>query len=79
MPIAQYGSRLWSSLTQTNISAIFRFQHYAVKRIQGLPITTLSDMAEWMVGMNRLPSKTEYRKLMFLQKSSIGFSVEAYY
>ena len=38
MPIALYGSELWSNLTQTNISAISRFQHYAVKRIQGLPM-----------------------------------------
>ena len=60
--------KLWSNLTQTNISAISRFQHYAVKRIQGLPITTRSDMAESMVGINRLPSKIKYRKLMFLHK-----------
>ena len=68
IPIALYGSELWSNLTQTNISAMSRLQHYAAKRIQGLPTSTRSDMAESMVGLNRLPAIIEYRKLMFLHK-----------
>jgi len=53
IPIALYGSELWSELTQFDISAISRFQHYAIKRIQCLPTPTLSDMAASMVGLNR--------------------------
>ena len=68
IPIALYGSELLNNLTQTNISAISRVQHYAARRIQGLPTSTRSDMAESMVGSNRLPAIIEYRKLMFLHK-----------
>ena len=68
IPTALYGPELWNNLTQTNISVISRFQHYATKRIQGLPTSTRSDMAESMVGLNRLPAIIEYRKLMFLHK-----------
>ena len=62
IPIALYGSELWSNLTQLDISAISRFQHYAIKRIQGLPTPTRSDMAEAMVALYRLPSHIDLRK-----------------
>ena len=68
VPIALYGSELWSNMTATELNTISRFQHYAVKRIQGLPTSTRSDMAESMLGLNRLPSQIESRKLMFLHK-----------
>jgi len=67
IPIALYGSELWSNLT-FDISAISRVQHYAIKRILGLPTTTRSDMAESMVGLYRLPSHIDLRKMMFLHK-----------
>ena len=53
---------------KADISAISCFQHKAVKQLQGLPAPTRSDMAESMVGLNRLPSKIKARKLMFLHK-----------
>ena len=68
VPIALYGSELWSNITASDLSVISRFQHYAAKRIQGLPTCTRSDMAESMVGLNRLQSQIESRKLMFLHK-----------
>ena len=68
VPFALYGSELWSNMTATELNTISRFQHYAVKRIQGLPTSTCSDMAESMLGQNRLPSQIESPKLMFLYK-----------
>ena len=68
VPIVLYGSELWSNITNADMSAISRFQHKAVKRLQGLPMHTRSDMAESMVGLNRLPSRIESRKLQFLHK-----------
>ena len=44
--IALYGSMLWSNLTNADITAIFRFQSKPVKQLQGLPISTRSDMEE---------------------------------
>jgi len=67
VPIALYGSELWSNMTATELNTISRFQHYAVKRIQGLPTSTRFDM-ESMLGLNRLPAQIESRKLMFLHK-----------
>jgi len=68
VPIALYGSELWSNMTATELNTISRFQHNAVKRIQGIPTSTRFDMAESMLGLNRLPAQIESRKLMFLHK-----------
>ena len=68
VPIALYGSELWSDLTNADVTAFSRFQHKAVKQLQGLPISTRSDMAELMVGLNRLSSIVESRKRMFLHE-----------
>jgi len=68
IPIAFYRSELWSNLTQFDIPAISRFQHNAIKRIQGLLTPTGSYMAESMVGLNRIPSHIDLRKMMFLHK-----------
>jgi len=68
VPIALYGSELWSNSTASDLSVISRLQHYAAKRIQGLPTCTSSDMAESMVGLNRFQSQIVSRKLMFPYK-----------
>ena len=68
VPIALYGSELWNNLTNADLSVISRFQHKASKQLQGLPASTRSDMAESMVGLNRLPAIIEKRKLVFLHK-----------
>jgi len=67
--IVLYGSELWNNITNADMSAISQFHNKAVKRLQCLPIHTRSDMAESMVGLNRLPSRIESRKLQFLHKS----------
>jgi len=59
---------VWSNITTSDLSVISRFQHYAAKRIQGLPTCTRSDMTESMVRLNRLQSQIESCKLMFLHK-----------
>jgi len=46
------------------------FQHYAAKRIQGLPTCTRSDMAESMVGLNRLQSQILH-KILSLPSGSV--------
>jgi len=70
VPIALYVSELWSNMTANELNTISRFQHYAVKRIQRLPTSTRSDMAESILGLNRITSLIELCKLMF-QKAYI--------
>ena len=68
VPCALYGSELWNNMTQNDINIINRLQHFIVKTIQGFPIRTRSDICESMLGLNRLSSEVENRKLMFLHK-----------
>lgn len=66
LPSILYGSELWNGLSESDASILNRTQHGIVKRIQGLPIRTRSDMCEALVGVNRISSEIEIRKLMFL-------------
>jgi len=68
LPIALYGSELWNTMSTTDDTRVNQFQHYVCKKIQGFPIRTRSDMAESMLGLNRITSAIETRKLMFLHK-----------
>jgi len=52
--IALCGSELLNSLTKADISAFSCFKYKAAKQQQGLPVPTRSDMAESIVGLNRL-------------------------
>ena len=68
MPCALYGSELWNGMSQNDISTVNRLQHFIVQTIQSFHIRTRSDMCESMLGLNRLSSEVEKRKLMFLHK-----------
>ena len=65
-PSILYGSELWNGLTNSDTVSLSRIQHDIVKKIQGLPIRTRSDICEPMVGISRISSEVEKRKLMFL-------------
>ena len=68
IPTALYGSELWNNLSKTDIIKVDRLQHYIVKRIQGFKTRTRSDMCESMLGLRKLSTEIDKRKLMFLHK-----------
>ena len=68
MPIVLYGCELWNGMNKCETDIINRLQHFIVKKILGLPIRTRSDMCESMLGLTRLSSEVDKRKLMFLHK-----------
>ena len=67
-PTILYGSELWNSMTVKDIANINKLQHYIVKSIQGFHVRTRSDMCESMLGLFRLSSEIDKRKLMFIYK-----------
>lgn len=68
VPIVLYGCELWTDMRNSEILEIERFQRYIVKRIQGLPIRTRTDMCEPMLGLYPISCDILIRKLMFLYK-----------
>ena len=68
IPTILYGSELWSNMSDRDVISINKTQHYIVKCIQGFPTQTRSDICESMLGLNRLSSEVEKRKLFFLHK-----------
>lgn len=67
-PIALYGSELWFNLSPSCLRSINRFQHFVVKKVQGLPSSTRSDMCEAMIGLHKLNCDISVKKLLFLHK-----------
>ena len=68
MPSVLYGCETWTNMRLTDISKINQFQHYAVKLIQNLRHSTRSDMCESLVGLRKLSTEVDKRKLLFFQK-----------
>lgn len=68
IPSVLYGCELWNHLTQSEIDELNRLQHFIVKKIQGFKIRTRSDICESMLGLYRLTSEIDKRKMMFLHK-----------
>ncbi|MES9879357.1 MAG: reverse transcriptase family protein [Sedimenticola sp.] len=68
MPTVLYGSELWNHLTKSESDELNKLQHFIVKKIQGLGIRTRSDMCESMLGLYRITSEIDKRKLMLLHK-----------
>jgi hypothetical protein len=68
IPTVLYASELWNDMSASDLTAIETFQHFAVKKIQGFNIRTRSDMSESMLGLYRLRSQIEKKKLLFLHK-----------
>ena len=66
IPTVLYGCELWNGMTQTDTNTINKFQHFIVKKIQGITISIRSDICESMLGLIRLSAEVEKRKLMFL-------------
>jgi len=67
-PTALYGSELWYNPTQRDVNSISTFQHFALKKLQGLPMRTRSDMVESMLDIKPLKAEISKRKLLFLHK-----------
>ena len=68
LPTILYGSELWNNMTNKDIITLNKTQHYIVKSIQGFPTQTRSDICESMLGLYRLSSEVDKRKLIFLHK-----------
>ena len=58
-----YGCELWNNLSEKDVSEINKFQHMASRHIQGL-----TDMRESLIGLTKLSSEVDIRKLSFLEK-----------
>jgi len=65
---ALYGSELWNNPTQRDVNSISTFQHFELKKLQGLPMRTRSDMVENMLNVKPLTAEISKRKLLFLNK-----------
>lgn len=68
LPTALYGCELWNNLKQTDLQILSKFQHFVLKDIQGLKISTRSDMCESMLGLHPIISEIDKRKLAFFGK-----------
>jgi len=68
IPIALYGSELWNNMSSSEMGIANKLQHYIVKKIQGFPRKTRSDICESMVGFYKLFFDVIIRKLLFLHK-----------
>ena len=68
LPSFLYGCETWTNLRQVDIMNINKFQHYAAKLIRNFRKQTRSDMCESLLGLPRLCSEVDKRKLMFFQK-----------
>ncbi len=68
VPTTLYGCELWNGMTQSDAKLLNRHQHYIVKKIQGFPQRTRSDICESMLGLKRITAEIDKKKLMFLYK-----------
>ena len=68
LPSVLYGSETWNSMKQTDIKNIQTFQHLSTKVLLKLPQRTRSDMCESILGLQRITSEIDKRKLIFLEK-----------
>lgn len=68
LPTVLYGCELWNNLKQTDLQVLNKFQHFVIKDIQGLKISTRSDMCESMLGLHPIVSEIDKRKLAFFGK-----------
>ena len=55
-------------MSNSEVMEIDRFQRYIVKRIQGMPTRTRTDICESMLGLHPLSTVIAIHKLMFLHK-----------
>lgn len=68
LPTVLYGCELWNNLKQTDFQILNKFQHFVTKDIQGMKISTRSDMCESMIGLHPIISEIDKRKLVFFGK-----------
>ena len=68
IPSVLYGCELWNNLSEKDVSEINKFQHMVSRHIQDLPRLTRTDMHESLIGLIKLSSEVDSRKLSFLGK-----------
>lgn len=68
LPTVFYGCEVWSNLKNSDISILDKFQHFIVKYILNLKVTTRSDMCQSLLGLHPILTYIDKRKLSFLQK-----------
>ena len=68
IPSTLYGCETWSRLTAHDLNELEKFQHFCVKKIQCLPWLTRSYMCESLLGLPKLSSEIDKRKLFFLER-----------
>lgn len=68
LPTLLYGCEMWTSLKASDETALQRFQHFAIKRILGLPRYTRSYICQSIVGIYPITAYIDKRKLLFFQK-----------
>ena len=66
IPSILYGCELWNGMSLSDKSILLRTQHDIVKKLQGFPTRTRSDICESMVGLTTIETEIEIRKLLFL-------------
>lgn len=68
LPSVLYGCEMWGSMRKVDIVTLSRFQHFVIKNILNLPITTRSDMCQSLMGIYTIDAYIDKCKLMFLRK-----------
>ena len=68
IPSVLYGCELWNNIKMTDIHLLDTFQHFIVKTVQNFSRSTRSDMCESMLGIFRISSEIERRKLLFFNR-----------
>ena len=66
LPRALFGCELWNDMTDTVHKKLEVAHHFCLKRAQGLPFTTRSDMVLGLVGATSLHAYIDSQKLLFL-------------
>ena len=68
IPSILYGSEVWNNISKAETDQINRTQRRIVKKIQGFPLRTRTDICESMLGLHPLYAEIIKQKLMFLHK-----------
>ena len=66
IPKALFGCELWNSISNADMQQLEVAHHFCLKRAQGLPHLTRSDMVLGLAGMTSIEAQIDLHKLAFL-------------
>jgi len=66
LPRAFFGCELWNSISNSDMRQLEATHHFCLKRIQGLPRLTRSDMVKGLLGFTSIEAYIDLQKLLFL-------------